>query len=135
VEFNRNSISGIANPFAQRSGLQIPTSACVPFSKRKKGTSGAAGENLPSINNLKSYKLYPNPNDGNMLLEYELNESEIGYVLVYSIVGNLVYSSQLKQNKRSAALNLQNVDSGIYFVKVSVNDNTKLSIKVVIIKE
>ena len=36
MEGNRNRNSGIANPFAQRSGLQIPTSAYVPFSKRKK---------------------------------------------------------------------------------------------------
>ena len=40
-------------------------------------------------------QVYPNPNDGNMMLDYSLNSTDKGEIMIYDIAGRLIYKYEL----------------------------------------
>ncbi len=64
--------------------------------------------------------LYPNPNNGDFILE----TGGKALVEIYNSIGELVLSENLVAGKNS--LSLGNAANGIYLVKISSNDNVKL---------
>jgi hypothetical protein len=79
----------------------------------------------------KEFSVYPNPSNGNMMLTYTLQEGEAGEVKIYDLLGNLVLSQQLNNEKTGQAINLSAVSSGVYLVRVFVNQEARLTQKVV----
>ncbi len=63
-------------------------------------------------------KLYPNPNNGNFTLNYQLRSNVNADVIIEDVTGKLMYSSKLDSNAKSVIISLTNVRNGIYFVKV-----------------
>jgi hypothetical protein len=63
--------------------------------------------------------LYPNPNNGIFTLSYNL-EKEIteADVVITDVTGKLMYQDKLDIENHNINLKLQNVQSGIYFVKI-----------------
>lgn len=82
-------------------------------------------ENKPNAKDL-AYGLIPNPAKDKVSLSVKLNTANTIDVSVYNTVGQLV--KQLKNNgevgENNISLSLENLTSGIYMVKVSVNGLT-----------
>ena len=66
-------------------------------------------------------QIYPNPNNGNFTLSYQLIDVTEADVTIEDVTGKLVYSTKLNVQNRSINLNLGNVRNGIYFLKVIGN--------------
>ncbi len=84
--------------------------------------------NMVSIlctNELPGIFVYPNPNNGNFVLEGgELNSD----LLIYNIIGEVVFKSKISSEKTELSLN--NISSGIYFVQVSTGKNNIVLVNV-----
>ncbi len=81
-----------------------------------------------------NYKLYPNPNNGNMLLDYTLNEGEVGIIKIYDLTGKLICSYRLNANNSQLQINNADLNNGIYIYHITVNNTIVKSDKLVIIK-
>ncbi|MBM6497819.1 T9SS type A sorting domain-containing protein, partial [Flavobacterium macrobrachii] len=72
-----------------------------------------------------SLKLYPNPTKNTLNVSYN---QEISNVEVYNLVGQRV--ANLSPNANEGQLDMSNLASGAYFVKVTSNNATK-TVKVI----
>lgn len=81
------------------------------------------------------FKLYPNPNDGTMNLIYSLEENSKGELILYDVTGKLVAKYFLQIGKNNQLFIQENeLNNGVYFYKVIIDNELKLSDKIVIIK-
>jgi subtilisin family serine protease len=76
-------------------------------------------KNETIVKNNKEVVLFPNPNKGVFSIKLNLNEVKDLMVSVFEIVGKQIY--QTKVNQSEFELNLPNLPSGIYMVKLSSN--------------
>ena len=80
-------------------------------------------------------KLYPNPNNGNFTLKYDLiKEFTEAEVMVEDVTGKLIYAAKLNVTSRSINMDLSNARNGIYFVKV-ISNKEIISVNKVIINK
>ncbi len=94
----------------------------------------SAGPNL-SISDeiLTSFKLFPNPNKGEFIISFDsINNSAIR-VDVYDLKGRSIYKDtfQNNSNKFNENINLNDVHSGIYIIKIT-QGNSSISRKIVV---
>jgi hypothetical protein len=79
--------------------------------------------------------LFPNPAQQNAYIQYELTKSANVTIELYDILGNKVKTisdnNYEDQNKHSHSINIEHLSSGIYFVKLKIN-NSITTIKLVI---
>ncbi len=78
-------------------------------------------------------KVYPNPSNGTMLIEYTIKQSDSGVMKIYDLTGKLVEEYILSSNKNELQINTD-LNNGIYLYQVIVNDRIVKSDKLVIIK-
>lgn len=83
----------------------------------------------------KTFKVHPNPNNGMMTLEYQLGEGEKGILEVFSLMGQRVYAQGLRAESSHTTVELSDVTSGIYMIRIVVDGNLRLSEKMTILKE
>ena len=80
-------------------------------------------ENEPFINlsnqETELVKVYPNPFNDIVTIEYDFNANEDATIFVYDIVGNIILSDKLDYKYKIKTLNLRQQASGIYFYKLS----------------
>jgi hypothetical protein len=81
------------------------------------------------------FSVYPNPNNGNMIVGYNLLEGQTGSVSIYSILGELIVTRQLYGTSNQIELSLSNVSSGIYLLNLEVNGEQRLAERLSILKE
>lgn len=87
----------------------------------------------PSFYN--NFKLFPNPNDGTMNFIYSLKETSQGEMVIYDLTGKAVANYQLATGLDNQILiNESNLSNGVYFYKVIIDSEIKVSDKIVIIK-
>ncbi|MFH2141756.1 MAG: C25 family cysteine peptidase [Bacteroidota bacterium] len=80
-------------------------------------------------------KVYPNPNNGNMEIEYIIPEDAISVLSIYNIDGKQILSCKLNPKSNHHYLNNEGLfSSGIYHYTLTVNDNVIVRDKLVIIK-
>ena len=79
-------------------------------------------------------RLFPNPNNGNMLLECNLIESESGLLNIYDITGKLVQSYKLTTETKTQLINGHMLESGVYLYDIVVNGRRIKTEKLTIIK-
>ncbi len=121
--------------------LRRKTTATVPkttFSKTADwdifttDTCNGLGNKMSTQNNAKetleiSFDIYPNPTKGNFNIA--LNNFQKGFIVeIYSILGNKVYENT---SVTSQEINISNLQSGVYLVKISKDSETKIK-KVII---
>ncbi len=121
--------------------LRRKTTATVPkttFSKTADwdiftmDTCNGLGNKMSTQNNAKetleiSFDIYPNPTKGNFNIA--LNNFQKGFIVeIYSILGNKVYENT---SLTSQEINISNLQSGVYLVKISKDSETKIK-KVII---
>ncbi len=81
-----------------------------------------------------AFRLYPNPNNGKMILEYNLNEDEKGIITFYNLTGTVVNSFNFSNTASHLNIDISNISAGSYFYNVKVNDVNVKSDKLIIIK-
>ena len=81
-----------------------------------------------------TFKLYPNPNNGNMTLEYKLEEKETGVFGIYSIQGKAIKKYTLNISNTSITIDQSQLAAGAYFWGVKVNEKLVKMDKLIIIK-
>lgn len=79
------------------------------------------------------FKVYPNPNDGNMFLKFELNEEETGQIRVYDVLGKMVFEQAVLPESSPMAITVDGLGSGLYLLTIRVNDQIRLSERLSII--
>ncbi len=63
-------------------------------------------------------KLYPNPTNGNVTIEYgEITDTKIS---IFNITGNIVYTVNVTK-KAKVVLPVANIPSGVYYIKIQTN--------------
>jgi len=77
-------------------------------------------------------KVYPNPSNGNMVLEYSF-ESD-AQVIITDMTGKTVLAGTLLNGGHQAAISLDGVGSGIYLMRVMQNGTQLDSRKLIVIK-
>ena len=79
-------------------------------------------------------KIYPNPNNGNFILELniEKRDTQFNYYLI-DITGRIVHSGIIYSNEESKEINTIGLNDGIYFIKI--NSELENYIKKVLIKK
>lgn len=72
-----------------------------------------------------AFLVYPNPASDNITLKFsdQISNSEVD-ITIMNIVGERVYNSKYLNHKSSLQLNVSNLKSGLYFIKVNSNSNT-----------
>ena len=107
----------------------------APFNDKKVGTMTIALEsvlNIPSSDFKSGITLSPNPTTGMISINNTTSET-IDNIQFYDVIGKLVKSVKADSVNNKTQLNIEDLNSGIYLVKVtSINANT--SLKKLIIK-
>lgn len=80
------------------------------------------------------FKIVPNPNDGNMLLEYSLKQDEAGTLSIFDISGRRISFYPLFANENRVKVSEEILQNGIYFYTVSVNEQLVKKGKLIIIR-
>ena len=83
------------------------------------GTPTTSGISNPTINN--NFALYPNPNNG--IFSFE-TKGGIGKAFVINSLGVILFDMSLEESKTKYDVNLSNLSSGVYILKVSEGDNS-----------
>jgi len=78
-----------------------------------------------------SFKLYPNPNNGEFTFTYELTEP--AQLIVYTITGQLLNSYELKPESKTIRIFDNGLENGIYFYKVLIKNELKYTGKFAIV--
>ncbi|MGQ0828762.1 MAG: T9SS type A sorting domain-containing protein [Bacteroidota bacterium] len=91
---------------------------------------------LDVLDNIKNrtFKLYPNPNNGVMILDYSLSKNEQGSIMIYDVTGKLIVQYELNNANEQISISDEQLINGIYFYHIKVNDKILSSNKLVIIK-
>ena len=83
------------------------------------------------------YQNYPNPFNSSTVIEFEIPENAVIRLSVYDILGREVYtlfSGAKSAGNHKIILKNENLNSGIYFVKLSAGNNIEKTIRIVLIK-
>lgn len=81
-----------------------------------------------------SFKLFPNPNNGIMNLDYNLGNDSEATMKLFDVTGKLINTYTLQNNKGSISINEQNLTNGIYFYSILVKEKVIKNNKIVIIR-
>jgi hypothetical protein len=79
-------------------------------------------------------KLYPNPNNVNFTLAYDLKKYNVAEVYIYDVTGKVVYKAYLDNLENIKQINTHNLQSGIYFVQLIHDKNLLWTDKLMISK-
>jgi hypothetical protein len=89
-------------------------------------------DNLGSSINSPEFKLYPNPNDGNMVLEYAMDED--GVLSIDGIEGSKQAEIRISKDANRISISEGNLANGIYLITVKTRNKTYYRQRVVITK-
>jgi len=81
--------------------------------------------------NMYDISIFPNPNDGNFTVNYNLGDEETGMFYLYDAIGRKVYKKELEQNNGTLQIELL-LSSGVYIWEVRGNKRVQ-SGKIVIV--
>ncbi len=81
-----------------------------------------------------NFKLYPNPNNGSMTLEYALEGSNNAIFSIYSMDGKLVKQQALNSDNKTASIDAGTLNAGVYYYTVKEGDKNTKADKLIIVK-
>ena len=81
------------------------------------------------------FAVYPNPNNGRMMVSYGLSEGERGELSIYTVVGELILKRSLTTASNLMEIDLLDISSGIYLLNIQINGEHKLTERLSILKE
>ncbi len=80
------------------------------------------------------FTVYPNPNDGNFKIRYQLPQNKKGTLEIFDVTGKLVYKQNLPQWSSMQSISLKNLSDGIYNAAI-ISDGKRVNQTIVIINE
>ena len=92
-----------------------------PFSDQKIGTLVITLKSVLALNHLnfgENIKIYPNPSNGIITVD-NLSGNFITSLHIYDVAGNVVKNTVINSKLKTSPITLQNLSSGIYFIKIS----------------
>ncbi len=78
---------------------------------------------LARMNEESRIRIYPNPTNGQISIEYQLNNQEKGLLKFYDIYGREILSIDLKQEVNRVSATINDIAVGIYIYRYSINGN------------
>lgn len=84
--------------------------------------------------NSEIFNLYPNPNAGNMVLDYNINSVDISKISIYDVTGKIVDTYELNVANNKLLISNNRLNGGIYFYDITVNNKIVKRDKLIIIK-
>lgn len=115
----------------------------LSHSAKLSDTTNTSGKDTTSVSDIKqdnqenadySFALFPNPNNGNMTVAYELPDNETGTFELYDVIGKKLLSYQLYSGKNTFSISDDKVKKGIYFYKAFSSIKQIAADKIVVIK-
>lgn len=95
----------------------------------------SVNNNIALSKAIKPIRLYPNPNDGNMILDYVLLPCEKGEIIFYDLAGKQIVSYLLDSTDTQLKLNNIELQAGVYFYLIKINDKAIKREKITILKK
>jgi hypothetical protein len=89
--------------------------------------------NIKNLENLLSDDIYPNPATNNIFVTLSSNPKE-SLCQLYTITGQQVWNSTIAANISTFEIPVDNLNSGIYFLKLETGDGTTFTKKVEVLK-
>ena len=87
---------------------------------------------IPSFNALGTIKMYPNPTDANLTIDFKIQNIEKLNVQVFNLLGKEVLTKQI--SKKDTSLMVSNLNNGVYMVRITsldgANSTTKRFVKI-----
>ena len=109
------------------------TSIC-PYNN---GKLNNLSKNNSTLNNLiieKEFTVFPNPNNGNMQVSYEIPLNTNGTFEVYNMIGDKLFSYPLVGGENTFSISHTDLNPGIYFYRAIAGDKLIGKDKIVVIK-
>lgn len=73
---------------------------------------------------VESIKVYPNPANSSLFIENK-NQNKLNEISIFNAFGELVFQQKLTHSQRFIQMDISEIPSGIYFIKLSDEDSTK----------
>ncbi len=80
------------------------------------------------------FRIYPNPNSGTMIFDYDLGETEDAYLTVTNMYGQTIQSYRLQKGKNKIDIVMSSVASGVYSATVTSTEKLLFKDRITIIK-
>jgi len=132
------------NPYANannvNNSIKSKTDSVIAHSNNIKQDSinAATSNNLTGINtntDANTYlSVFPNPNNGNMQVSYQIPEKETGTFEVYDMMDKKILSYPISSGKNSITISRSDLEQGIYFYRAIVSNKLFAADKIVVIK-
>lgn len=85
-------------------------------------------------NSSTNISIYPNPNNGNIVFEYDLRSTEKGLLGIYDLTGKLILTYNLAVGENKLQITNSGLENGIYQCNLMVDGKIMQNAKLVIIK-
>jgi len=83
------------------------------------------GTGIPGVTLKRSFALYPNPSNGSVHLQFQLNEAKDIQVQVVNVIGDIMWMNQYNEvTDQLISFDLDRVAKGIYFVILKAEGET-----------
>ena len=89
---------------------------------------------IATDNDGQHYTLFPNPNDGKIVLQQYVADGDPVKTDIYDIVGRVIYSESLTFDNKLSHLQISNVPPGMYLLQVTDSKKRIFKFKFVIQK-
>jgi len=86
---------------------------------------------LQDMKSKESALVYPNPNDGNFTISYDLPENHKGYLEIFCTSGACIYAMPLPPLSISQKITLPNISDGLYYCIIT-SDNFRSTRKMIV---
>lgn len=86
------------------------------------------------MNEVGKFMLYPNPNNGNMILEYDLGNAKEATMSLFDITGKLMLKENLTNTDNQINMNVNKFENGVYFYSIYINEKNIKTDKIIVIK-
>lgn len=135
---NQNPMNGGKAVYSARTMLDITLDDFAPEQSARMAAPKLEinNETLPSLLQKQAFvgRVYPNPNDGKMQIDYQLNEGQRGVFIIYDVLGQREKYYLMPDNRNTLKISEAALKNGIYFYEIWVNDEVIISDKIIIIK-
>jgi len=108
-----------------------PTTGCVNTAYHVIYVDACTG--IPEVSSSYFVSVYPNPNDGNFTISYNV-ASQITALRIADMTGRIVYSQSLSGLEGKQTINASNLSRGIYYWEVISNSDISSKGKIIIVK-
>ena len=94
--------------------------------------SGVQNINYSDMDSHQSYKLYPNPNNGNMDIMQYLFDTEPIQIDIYNSMGILIAKISLQFAGYKQSVSIKGIPSGLYLMRITNSKNHSFNLKFII---